>query len=217
MPRNLWIVLLLAGLYLCAGSLSAAPQQSNVSYPVSGKVIDKKSRQPVAYANVFVNGLPGKGASTDSLGMFRIEQVPPGIYCLQASCIGYLTVLTPEYIVSASTPFVEIEMEEDANLLDAVVVKPSPFRKSIESPVGMRIIGLQEIEKSPGANRDVSRIVRAYPGVSFSPIGIATTSLCEAVRPRKTVSTWTASRYPTSTTLPHKALRAAPSALSTPT
>lgn len=171
MPRNLWIVLLLAGLYLCAGSLSAAPQQRNVSYPVSGKVIDKKSRQPVAYANVFVNGLPGKGASTDSLGMFRIEQVPPGIYCLQASCIGYLTVLTPEYIVSASTPFVEIEMEEDANLLDAVVVKPSPFRKSIESPVGMSIIGLQEIEKSPGANRDVSRIVRAYPGVSFSPIG----------------------------------------------
>ncbi|WP_288909927.1 TonB-dependent receptor [uncultured Bacteroides sp.] len=171
MPRNLWIVLLLAGLYLCAGSLSAAPQQRNMSYPVSGKVIDKKSRQPVAYANVFVNGLPGKGASTDSLGMFRIEQVPPGIYCLQASCIGYLTVLTPEYIVSASTPFVEIEMEEDANLLDAVVVKPSPFRKSIESPVGMRIIGLQEIEKSPGANRDVSRIVRAYPGVSFSPIG----------------------------------------------
>ena len=71
MPRNLWIVLLLAGLYLCAGSLSAAPQQRNVSYPVSGKVIDKKSRQPVAYANVFVNGLPGKGASTDSLGMFE--------------------------------------------------------------------------------------------------------------------------------------------------
>ena len=62
-------------------------------------------------------------------------------------------------------------MEEDANLLNTVVVVPSPFRRSIESPVSMRIIGLQEIEKSPGANRDVSRIVRSYPGVSFSPIG----------------------------------------------
>ena len=51
------------------------------------------------------------------------------------------------------------------------MVVPSPFRRSIESPVSMRIIGLQEIEKSPGANRDVSRIVRSYPGVSFSPIG----------------------------------------------
>lgn len=142
-----------------------------VTYSVRGKVIDRQSRQPVAYANVFVAGIPGKGASTDSLGTFKIEQVPPGIYSLEASCIGYQTVSTPEYIVSASTPFIEIEMEEDANLLNTVVVVPSPFRRSIESPVSMRIIGLQEIEKSPGANRDVSRIVRSYPGVSFSPIG----------------------------------------------
>ena len=142
-----------------------------VTYSVRGKVIDRQSRQPVAYANVFVAGIPGKGASTDSLGTFKIEQVPPGIYGLEASCIGYQTVSTPEYIVSASTPFIEIEMEEDANLLNTVVVVPSPFRRSIESPVSMRIIGLQEIEKSPGANRDVSRIVRSYPGVSFSPIG----------------------------------------------
>ncbi|WP_302285709.1 TonB-dependent receptor [Bacteroides clarus] len=141
------------------------------TYPVRGKVIDKNSRKPVAYANVTVTGLPGQGASTDSLGVFRIEQVPPGIYRFEATCIGYVTASSPEYIVSASTPFIEIEMEEDANLLTAVVVTPSPFRRSIESPVSMRVIGLQEIEKSPGANRDVSRIVRAYPGVSFSPVG----------------------------------------------
>ena len=141
------------------------------TYPVRGKVIDKSSRKPVAYANVTVTGLPGKGASTDSLGVFRIEQVPPGIYRFEATCIGYVTTSSPEYIVSASTPFIEIEMEEDANLLTAVVVTPSPFRRSIESPVSMRVIGLQEIEKSPGANRDISRIVRAYPGVSFSPVG----------------------------------------------
>lgn len=141
------------------------------TYPVRGKVIDKNSRKPVAYANVTVTGLPGKGASTDSLGVFRIEQVPPGIYRFEATCIGYVTTSSPEYIVSASTPFIEIEMEEDANMLTAVVVTPSPFRRSIESPVSMRVIGLQEIEKSPGANRDVSRIVRAYPGVSFSPVG----------------------------------------------
>lgn len=141
------------------------------TYPVRGKVIDKNSRKPVAYANVTVTGLPGKGASTDSLGVFRIQQVPPGIYRFEATCIGYVTVSSPEYIVSASTPFIEIEMEEDANLLTTVVVTPSPFRRSIESPVSMRVIGLQEIEKSPGANRDISRIVRAYPGVSFSPVG----------------------------------------------
>ena len=142
-----------------------------VNYSVRGKVIDKQSRQPVAYANVVVAGIPGKGASTDSLGIFRIEQIPPGIYRFEATLIGYKSAVTSEYLVSASTPFIEIEIEEDENMLSAIVVTPSPFRKTVESPVSMRIIGLQEIEKSPGGNRDISRIVRAYPGVSFSPIG----------------------------------------------
>ena len=52
-----------------------------------------------------------------------------------------------------------------------MTVTASPFRRDIESPVSLRIIGLQEIEKSPGANRDISRIVQSYPGVAFSPIG----------------------------------------------
>lgn len=166
MIRSKHIVLLLFSLLCCVCS-SAAP----VGYSVRGKVIDRQSRQPVAYANVVVVGIPGKGASTDSLGIFRIEQVPPGIYRFETTLIGYKSVVTPEYIVSASTPFIEIEMEEDENMLAAVVVTPSPFRRTVESPVSMRIIGLQEIEKSPGGNRDVSRIVRAYPGVSFSPVG----------------------------------------------
>lgn len=160
-------ILLTLSLLLCNVCIHAA----TVDYSVRGKIIDKQSRQPVAYANVVVVGIPGKGASTDSLGMFRIEQVPSGIYRFEATLIGYKSAVTPEYVVSASTPFIEIEMEEDENMLAAVVVTPSPFRKTVESPVSMRIIGLQEIEKSPGGNRDISRIVRAYPGVSFSPIG----------------------------------------------
>lgn len=160
-------ILLTLSLLLCNVCIYAAA----VNYSVRGKVIDKQSRQPVAYANVVVAGIPGKGASTDSLGIFRIEQIPPGIYRFEATLIGYKSAVTSEYLVSASTPFIEIEIEEDENILSAIVVTPSPFRKTVESPVSMRIIGLQEIEKSPGGNRDISRIVRAYPGVSFSPIG----------------------------------------------
>ena len=160
-------ILLTLSLLLCNVCIYAAA----VNYSVRGKVIDKQSRQPVAYANVVVAGIPGKGASTDSLCIFRKEQIPPGIYRFEATLIGYKSAVTSEYLVSASTPFIEIEIEEDENMLSAIVVTPSPFRKTVESPVSMRIIGLQEIEKSPGGNRDISRIVRAYPGVSFSPIG----------------------------------------------
>lgn len=65
----------------------------------------------------------------------------------------------------------EIELEEDATQVEAVTVRPSPFRATVESPVGLNVIGVREIEKSPGSNRDISRIVRSYPGVAFSPVG----------------------------------------------
>lgn len=113
----------------------------------------------------------GIGASTDANGNFLITQVPPGIYRLQASFLGYKTELTPEYRVNHVTPYVQIELEEENASLNEVVVAASPFQKVPESPVSLRVIGLQEIEKAPGANRDISKVVQNYPGVAFSPIG----------------------------------------------
>ena len=122
------------------------------------------------FINVMIVGL-NKGGVTNAEGKFSIGQVPPGIYRLQASAIGYKTVTTPEYILSTRDLHIQIEMEENQTELEGVTVTASPFRRDIESPVSLRIIGLQEIEKSPGANRDISRIVQSYPGVAFSPIG----------------------------------------------
>ena len=93
------------------------------------------------------------------------------LYRLQASAVGYKTILTPEYIVSTKDLTIQIETEENLTELEGVTVTASPFRRDPESPVGLRVIGLQEIEKSPGANRDISRIVQSYPGVAFSPAG----------------------------------------------
>lgn len=139
-------------------------------HQVRGIVIDKNSRQQLEFINVMIVGL-NKGGVTNAEGKFTIEQVPPGIYRLQASAIGYKTVTTPEYILSTKDLHITIEMEENLTELEGVTVTASPFRRDVESPVSMRIIGLQEIEKSPGANRDISRIVQSYPGVAFSPIG----------------------------------------------
>ena len=141
------------------------------SYPVSGRVIDRLTRQPVPFAAVVISGQPGKGAMADSAGKFTIAQVKPGIYRLSASMLGYRSALTSEYIVSAGTPFIEIELEKEAQGIETVTVMPSTVRRTAESPVSVRTIGLREIEKSPGSNRDIARIVRSYPGVSFSPVG----------------------------------------------
>ena len=159
---------LLSVLLLCHITISFLWAQP--VHQVKGTVIDKSSRQPLEFINVMIVGL-NKGGVTDAEGKFSTEQVPPGIYRLQASAIGYKTVTTPEYILSTRDLHIQIEMEENQTELEGVTITASPFRRDIESPVSLRIIGLQEIEKSPGANRDISRIVQSYPGVAFSPIG----------------------------------------------
>ena len=151
-------------------------------HQVKGTVIDKSSRQPLEFINVMIVGL-NKGGVTNAEGKFSIGQVPPGIYRLQASAIGYKTVTTPEYILSTRDLHIQIEMEENQTELEGVTVTASPFRRDIESPVSLRIIGLQEIEKSPGANRDISRIVQSYPGVAFSPIGYRNDLIVRGVSP----------------------------------
>lgn len=161
MKKNV-LFLLLLGLLT---TVSAQP-----THRIKGTVIDKASRQPLEFINVLVLGL-GRGGVTDAEGHFNIGEVPPGIYRLQASAVGYKTILTPEYIVSTKDLTIQIETEENLTELEGVTVTASPFRRDPESPVGLRIIGLQEIEKSPGDNRDISRIVQSYPGVAFSPAG----------------------------------------------
>ena len=144
--------------------------QAQPMHQIKGTVIDKNSRQPLEFINVMIIGL-NKGSVTNAEGRFTIEQVPPGIYRLQASAIGYKSVTTSEYILSTKNLNIPIEMEENLTELEGVTITASPFRRDVESPVSLRIIGIQEIEKSPGANRDISRIVQSYPGVAFSPIG----------------------------------------------
>ena len=141
------------------------------TFAIHGKVIDQKTRQGIPYANVYIEGNIQTGTATDSIGRFQINNAKPGIHRLVVSCIGYKDKLTSEYMVSARTPFIEVELEEDAQMLGEVTVCPSPLRRTTESPVSLFVIGLQDIEKIPGANRDISRIVRSFPGVSFSPIG----------------------------------------------
>lgn len=139
-------------------------------HAIKGYVIDQADRSPVSFASVVIKGT-NVGVQTDSVGYFFIHDLLPGSYSLQVSFVGYKTTITPEYLLTVNDLHLTIEIEANANEMAAVNVYPSPFRRTAESPVGLHIISSQEIEKSPGANRDISRIVQAYPGVSFSPAG----------------------------------------------
>ena len=136
---------------------------------LKGRVIEAVSNEPMPFVNVIVSGT-SIGAVTDDDGNFQINGLKPGFVRVQASFIGYHSALSSEIEISnAKIAFVEISMEKRDAELEEVTVSVSPFRKTEESPVSLKTIGIAEIEKSPGANRDISKVIQSYAGVLSSP------------------------------------------------
>ena len=136
---------------------------------LKGRVIDAVNNEPLPFVNVIVSGTT-IGAITDIDGNFQLVGLSPGFVRIQASFVGYQSALSAQIEVSnAKVAFLEIQMEQTDTKIEEVTVSASPFRKTEESPVSLKTIGIAEIEKSPGANRDISKVIQSFAGVLSSP------------------------------------------------
>ncbi|MCG8474284.1 MAG: TonB-dependent receptor [Cytophagales bacterium] len=130
-----------------------------------GKVSQALTNDPVAFASVAVEG-ESAGAITDEQGGFEITGLEPGLYNVIVSSVGYASQTVFEVEVSIARPAVlEIRLEAAATELEAVEVIAS-FSRNAESPVSLRSIGPNEIQRAPGGNRDISKVVLSLPGVA---------------------------------------------------
>lgn len=136
---------------------------------LKGHVEDGMSNEPLPFVSVVIAGTTN-GMLTDEKGNFQFTGLKPGFYRVQASLLGYKSVVSAQIEVNnAKTGFLEIKMEKQDQQLEEVTVNASPFRKTEESPVSLKTIGIAEIEKSPGANRDISQVIKSFAGVLSSP------------------------------------------------
>lgn len=136
---------------------------------IRGRVFDEKTNEPLPFVNIVITGT-NIGSTSDLDGNFLFTGVQPGFVSLSASFVGFEPATTPEFMVTnARTSTIEIPMREMAVQLELVEVRASFFRRKEESPVSMRTLGIQEIEKNPGGNRDISRVIQSLPGVASTP------------------------------------------------
>ncbi len=136
---------------------------------IQGRIFNSKNNDPVPFANIVVWGT-NIGSSSDFDGNFRFAALAPGFVELRVSAVGFKPYVSAAIMVTnARTAFIEIPLEETPLELEEIVVKASPFRRSEESPVSLQRIGIAEIEKNPGGNRDISRVIQSLPGVASTP------------------------------------------------
>ncbi|MDA3880549.1 MAG: TonB-dependent receptor [Prolixibacteraceae bacterium] len=136
---------------------------------VKGKVVDATNNEPLPFVNVVVMGTT-IGTVSDLDGNFQLFGLKPGFIRLTSSFIGYKNAVSDEFEVSnANVANITIKMESVEQEIAEVTVRASPFRKTEESPVSLRSIGVGEIETNPGANRDISKVIQSFPGVTSTP------------------------------------------------
>jgi outer membrane receptor for ferrienterochelin and colicin len=131
---------------------------------VKGRVFNMKTNEPLEFATIRIQGTVN-GTTTDQEGNYVIES-NPGFYRLEVSYVGFETTLSPEiHIQGNQTVFIDVAVPESSTLIDEVVVRPTMNLKKIESPVSFLTLGVRDIEKGAGVNRDVSKALQSLPGV----------------------------------------------------
>jgi hypothetical protein len=145
--------------------LSSMGQQAKIM----GRVFNAENNEPIPFANIIITGT-NTGSTSDIDGNFVFTGVKPGFIKLTVSAVGYDLKISDELqVTTARTAYIDVPMNPSLVRLEEVVVKANVFERDPESPLSLRKIGVQEIEKNPGANRDISRVVQILPGVASTP------------------------------------------------
>lgn len=136
---------------------------------IRGRVFNEKNNEPLPFTNIIIEGT-NIGSTTDLDGNFIFAGLQPGFVRLRVSAVGFEERVTEDFQVSnVRVATIDIAMRERQFELEEVVVAASQFQRREESPVSLRRLGISEIERNPGGNRDISKVIQSLPGVAFTP------------------------------------------------
>ncbi|MDX1752473.1 MAG: TonB-dependent receptor [Salinimicrobium sediminis] len=152
--------------------LAQGPSPSGM---IAGKLTDREMNgEPLPFANVIIKG-SSSGATTDLNGLFKIEDVKPGVYTLTISFIGYESrEINNVEVAAGKVTEINTELGASAAALDEVVIttvsrKDSKIALLLEQKSAVNIkesIGAQELAKM-GVS-DVAKATTRISGVSGS-------------------------------------------------
>jgi hypothetical protein len=152
-------------------SILTFSQQPDITQTIKGTVVDHLSGYAISSATVKLEGIsPSIVAITDSLGNFKLNNVPIGRQILRASSVGYEDAMVAAIEVTSSKEVVlEIRLKEKIKKMDDVIVrttaqKNKPINES--AVVSSRQFSVDEAVRYAGSRNDPSRMAQSFAGVS---------------------------------------------------
>lgn len=137
---------------------------------IQGKVVDVMSRKPLVGAKVQLDKQE-VFVQTTADGSFAINNIDPGYHTVTAILDGYESETSSELLFTYDkSPFITLEMQSLASGVGEVTIRKTSIQKrEAESPVSSQKLSIREIERNPGGNRDISKIIQSLPGVISVP------------------------------------------------
>ncbi len=142
---------------------------------IKGVVKDTETGQPLAGANVYLQGT-NHGSATDTKGEYTIKDVPPGSYTLVVSYIGYETHEQELTSTNSAAMTVDVELRRTDFMSEQVVVTASKGAEKItEAPATIDLIMAREVAEHPSPN--VGELLSYQKGVDFIRTGVVGTGI----------------------------------------
>ena len=143
---------------------------SNAQVVIQGKVVDVSSRKPLSGAKIQVDKQEAV-VTTGADGAFEIKGIEPGYHTVTVTVDGYESESSSELLFTYDkSPYVLLELTSLASGVGEVSIRKTSIQKrEAESPVSSQKLSIREIERNPGGNRDISKIIQSLPGVVSVP------------------------------------------------
>jgi hypothetical protein len=154
-------------LMLLASCPQIVPQAHAQAGVVSGRVVDRLTREGIVDAVVEVPGLAVR-TRTVAAGRFTLTGVPLGLITLRVAAIGYTPRTLGEVAVGSGRPvplLVELESQPvSLATLSTTVDRPD----GLGGATGAATLGRDETRRAPGVQEDIVRAVALLPGVGVT-------------------------------------------------
>ena len=136
---------------------------------IRGEIFDHYTHQPLPGANIIIyNDHFSMGTTSDSLGTFRLKQVPVGRYELKITYMGYQPEVYQEIELEAAKELViSTGLVEDKRELEEVVISPSGELDPLE-PLSHFSYSTEKSERYAATFYDPARLATSFAGVATS-------------------------------------------------
>jgi hypothetical protein len=148
------------------------PQETSLTQTIRGTVVDEQSGNVLGSVTIMIEGISFASSIADSLGNFKLKNIPIGRHTIHASLIGYEEAMIRNIEVTSSKEVVlEIRLKELVKNLDEVVIRSGKQKNKAlneAAVVSARQFSVEEAVRYSGTRNDPSRMAQNFAGVSGS-------------------------------------------------